>query len=492
MAAAPGFTPPAGSYDSTQNVVLGSATVGASIRYTTDGTDPSPSNGLTYSGPLVGNINQTIKAYAFKPGYQDSPIVSATYAIGTYVPVVATPVFSPLPGSFTAPVSVSISTDTPGATIRYTTDGSDPTPASDPYLGPINVPNHTVMTIKAIAYKDEWLPSQIAVGTYNVTGTVSDVIFIPAGGNYTSAQNVVLTSTTEGAYFRYTTDGSDPTDSSPLYVTAIPVGLNSSVTIKARAYKTGWAPSAIGSQTYVITGQVTIPGQVFTPVAGTYTTAQPVTISTTTLPAGATIRYTENGTDPTATSPIYTGQTISVPLNTVKTVKARAFLAGWDPSPVYEAVYNVTGTIVLPAATFTPVAGTYQTAQNITINPPAIPSGASLYYTLHGIDPTEASLLYQGPIALPENSGPTTIKVRAYKTGWVPSAIASATYTITGTVAYMTPVFLPDPTVIYTSPVSVTINNVTPTDAIRRYTLDGSEPSLTNGFTYPPLRSTWP
>jgi len=485
MAAAPGFTPPAGSYDSTQNVVLGSATVGASIRYTTDGTDPSPSNGLTYTGSIVVNINQTIKAYAFKPGYQDSPIVSATYAIGTYVPVVATPVFSPLPGSFTAPVSVSISTDTPGATIRYTTDGSDPTPASDPYLGPINVPNHTVMTIKAIAYKDEWDPSQIAVGTYTVTGTVQDVVFNPLGGSYTTAQNVVITTPTPGAAIFYTLDGSDPTESSSQYTQAVQLGLNSTTTIKARAYVNGWTPSAIGSQTYVITGQVTIPGQVFTPVAGTYTTAQPVTISTTTLPAGATIRYTENGTDPTATSPIYTGQTISVPLNTVKTVKARAFLAGWDPSPVYEAVYNVTGTIVLPAATFTPVAGTYQTAQNITINPPAIPSGASLYYTLNGIDPTEASLLYQGPIALPENSGPTTIKVRAYKTGWVPSAIASATYTITGTVAYMTPVFLPDPTVIYTSPVNVTINNVTPTDAIRRYTLDGSEPSLTNGFTYP-------
>lgn len=483
--AAPGFNPPGGSYPNTQSVVLSSATVGASIRYTVDGTDPSPVNGLSYTGPITVNINQTIKAYAFRVGYNDSPIVSATYAIGTYVPVVATPVFNPLPGSFTAPVSVSISTTTSGATIRYTTNGSDPTSTSPVYSAPIVVPNHTVMTIKAMAFKDEWTPSQIAVGTYTVTGTVQDVVFNPLGGNFTTAQNVVITTPTPGAAIFYTTDGSDPTQSSIQYTQAVQLGLNTTTTLKARAFVNGWNPSAIGSQTYVITGQVTIPGQVFTPVAGTYTTAQSVTISTTTLPAGATIRYTENGSDPTPTSPIYTGQTISVPLNTVKTVKARAFLTGWDPSPVYEAVYNVTGTIVLPTPTFTPAAGTYQTAQNISINAPATPTGVSLYYTLNGTDPTEASLLYQGPIALPLNSGPTTIKVRGYKAGWVPSTIASATYTITGTVAYMTPVFLPDPSVIYTSAVSVTINNVTPTDATVRYTLDGSEPSLTNGFTYP-------
>jgi len=485
MTAAPGFTPPAGYYPNTQNVVLSSATVGALIRYTLDGSDPSQVNGLNYTAPIPVSINQTIKAYAYKAGYLDSPVATAIYAIGTYVPVVSTPVFNPLPGAFTAPVDVSITTDTPGATIRYTTDGSDPNPTSPVYMTPINVPNFTVMTIKAIAYKDEWDPSQMAIGTYTVTGTVQDVVFNPMGGSFTTIQNVVLTTPTPGAAIYYTTDGSDPTETSTQYIQAIELGLNSTTTIKARAYVNGWNPSAISSQTYVITGQVIIPGPVFSLVAGTYTTAQTLTISTVTLPTGATIRYTENGIDPTATSPIYTGQTISVPLNTVKTVKAKAFLAGWDASPVYEAVYNVTGTIVLPTPTFNPAGGTYTTAQNVVINAPAVPSGVSLYYTLNGTDPSEASLLYQGAINLPLNSGPTTIKVRGYKTGWVPSTIASATYTITGTVAYMTPVFLPDPTVIYTAPVSVTINNVTPTDAVIRYTLDGSEPSLTNGFTYP-------
>ncbi|NLK49659.1 MAG: T9SS type A sorting domain-containing protein, partial [Candidatus Cloacimonetes bacterium] len=485
-AAAPVFNPPAGSYPTTQHVVLSSATVGALIRYTTDGSDPSPTNGENYTGSIVVNINQTIKAYAYKAGYEDSPIAIGTYAIGTYVPVVATPVFNPLPGNYVAPIDVTISTSTADATIRYTTDGSTPTPSSPVFTSVIHIPNHTAVTIKAIAYKDEWDDSQMAVATYSVTGTVEDVVFSPEGGAYTTAQNVVLTTPTPGAAIFYTLNGDTPTDASTQYTQAIQVPLNSSVTIRAVAYKNGWMFSSVGSQTYNITGQVVIPGQVFNPVAGTYTQPQIVTIATATIPVGATIRYTVNGDDPTIDSPEYTGQTIIAGLNAITTVKARAFLTGWVDSPVYEAVYNVTGTIQLPAVVFTPPAGTYQTAQNVTLNAPTVPAGVSYYYTTDGSDPTDASLLYQGPIPLPLDSGITQIKVRAYKEGWVPSAVASATYNITGTVVYMTPVFLP-PAGTYQTAQQITINSVNPSDATVRYTLDGSEPTQTSPIYTSPI-----
>ena len=60
----------------------------------------------------------------------------------------ATPVFSPAPGVFTgASVSVSISTTTPGATIHYTTDGSEPTTGSTVYSGAA-IPVDKATTIK--------------------------------------------------------------------------------------------------------------------------------------------------------------------------------------------------------------------------------------------------------------------------------------------------------------------------------------------------------
>ncbi|HPH03055.1 MAG TPA: chitobiase/beta-hexosaminidase C-terminal domain-containing protein [Spirochaetota bacterium] len=77
----------------------------------------------------------------------------------------ATPVFSPAPGVFTgASVSVSISTTTPGATIHYTTDGSEPTTGSTIYSG-VAIPVDKAATIKAIAVKDGMLLPQSVIAT---------------------------------------------------------------------------------------------------------------------------------------------------------------------------------------------------------------------------------------------------------------------------------------------------------------------------------------
>ncbi|MCQ2458305.1 MAG: chitobiase/beta-hexosaminidase C-terminal domain-containing protein, partial [Clostridia bacterium] len=86
--------------------------------------------------------------------------------------------------------------------------------------------------------------------------------------------------------------------------------------------------------TYTITGTVATP--VASPSAGTYTTAQTVTLSTTT--EGATIYYTTDGTTPTANSTRYTAA-ISVAENTV--IKAIAIMDHWTASDVLEASYTI-------------------------------------------------------------------------------------------------------------------------------------------------------
>ena len=64
---------------------------------------------------------------------------------------IATPYFSPAPGTYYGPTDVTIHGQE-GATVYYTTDGTDPTTSSTVYSAPINVTATT--TFKAMAEKD--------------------------------------------------------------------------------------------------------------------------------------------------------------------------------------------------------------------------------------------------------------------------------------------------------------------------------------------------
>ena len=93
--------------------------------------------------------------------------------------------------------------------------------------------------------------------TNAVVLTVNDLIKVstpsmnPAGGSYLSAQHVTISCATSEAIIRYTTDGSEPSTSSPLYSGSINVE-SGTVTIKAKAYKSGMTDSDIASATYTI------------------------------------------------------------------------------------------------------------------------------------------------------------------------------------------------------------------------------------------------
>lgn len=80
QAVAPIFSPPGGSYDSPQTVTVSSTTSGASIRYTTDGSLPSETAGIPYSGPITVSSNTTLQAVAYASGMADSAVASSTYS----------------------------------------------------------------------------------------------------------------------------------------------------------------------------------------------------------------------------------------------------------------------------------------------------------------------------------------------------------------------------------------------------------------------------
>jgi RHS repeat-associated protein len=82
---APIFSVAPGSYSSTQSVSLSTTTSGATIRYTLDGTNPTESLGLVYSGAITVSNSTVIKAIAYASGMTDSQITTAAYVIGSTV-----------------------------------------------------------------------------------------------------------------------------------------------------------------------------------------------------------------------------------------------------------------------------------------------------------------------------------------------------------------------------------------------------------------------
>jgi len=252
---------------------------------------------------------------------------------------VATPSFSPGGGTFTSAQSVSISDSTSGATIHYTTDGSTPTTSSTTYSGSISVSSGTV-TIKAIGAKSGDTTSSVASATYTISSggtTVATPTFSPGGGTFTSAQSVSISDSTSGATIHYTTDGSTPTASSTTYSGSISVS-SGTVTIKAIGVKSGDTNSSVASATYTIgTVVTTVATPTFSPAGGTYTAAQTVTISDST--SGASIRYTTDGSTPSATAgTLYSGP---VSISATTTLKAIGFESGDTNSAVASATYTI-------------------------------------------------------------------------------------------------------------------------------------------------------
>ena len=81
--------------------------------------------------------------------------------------------------------------------------------------------------------------------------TVASIVMSPNGGSFSSAQNVSLSTATEGAEIRYTLDGSVPTASSILYSGQISIA--SSQTVTAIAMKSGMASSSLSTASFIIT-----------------------------------------------------------------------------------------------------------------------------------------------------------------------------------------------------------------------------------------------
>lgn len=68
-----------GFFESPFQVTLGTQTADSTIRYTVDGSTPTDTHGLIYSGPIQVSGTTTLRAGAFRSGFVSLPIISRTY-----------------------------------------------------------------------------------------------------------------------------------------------------------------------------------------------------------------------------------------------------------------------------------------------------------------------------------------------------------------------------------------------------------------------------
>jgi N-acetylneuraminic acid mutarotase len=184
-----------------------------------------------------------------------------------------TPAFSPGTGIYAAGQMVQISDATPSATIYYTTDGSTPSTGSLVFSGPITI--SSTETLKAMATANHYASSAPAAATFTIAARTDTPTFNVPGGTYSTVQVVTISDLWTGSTIYYTTDGSTPSASSPVYTSAITV--SSTTTINAVAIAPSLAMSAVATATY------TIPPNFSIAVSPTVVTADPGGIGGTTI-----------------------------------------------------------------------------------------------------------------------------------------------------------------------------------------------------------------
>jgi hypothetical protein len=365
---------------------------------------------------------------------------------------------SPAAGLYNTSKSVTL-TANETATIYYTTDGSTPTTSSTVYSTPISISATTTLKYFAKDTAGNSSTPQTAVFTID---TVLPVLTITAGGTFTGTKSVTMSATDASATtIYYTLDGSTPTTSSAIYSSAL--SITATTTVKAFAKDAAGNSSAVQTVTYTLDTSVpdtTPPTVNVSPAAGTYNSAQSVTLST---EAGATIYYTTDGSTPTTSSTVYS---TPISISASATLKFIGRDTAGNVSTPVSATYNIDTSP--PVVTSSPAAGTYTSAQSVTLSSEA---GATIYYTTNGTTPTTASTVYTAPISI---SATTTLQFIGKDTAGNISTPVAATYTINlpDTTA---PVLTITPAATFTDTQTVTMSaNET---ATIWYTVDGTDPT---------------
>lgn len=154
-------------FTGSESVTLATATAGATIYYTLDGTDPTTSSTI-FSSSINITASTQIRAMAWMGGVSSAVTIFSYTLQGETEPPVADP---PTGTEFETLLNVSLTTPTSGATIWYTVDGSDPRTSTtrSQFIPPLSLVSTT--TVRAYATLDG-NDSLVVEWTYTKTGPV--------------------------------------------------------------------------------------------------------------------------------------------------------------------------------------------------------------------------------------------------------------------------------------------------------------------------------
>jgi RHS repeat-associated protein len=487
VAPAPTFSLVGGSYFGPQTISISDSNSAATIYYTTNGTTPTTSSTKYMSAISVGST-ETLEAIAVITGYTNSAAAKATYTITTtpgtlniYLSPPAaqsTTVTGAITETFDALTASSTAYTTPYTSVAgigtYTGSSTDPYAivAPNEYGGatdsshPATTTNYfavgsesgsanpvTLTLTQPVSYFGFWWSAgdannRIALysgnSLYGTFSTADLLRFLNNGTGTITATNGTAYQTS--AYFGNPnlTSGNDSAEPFAYVSFAITGATITQIVFYNTTTTTGFESdnhSVIYNgntvtipTTFVPVESLTLGSQVVTPVfspaAGTYTTPQTVTISSST--PGASINYTTNGTAPTSTGGAgitVCGTPCSVPVAVTETLEAIAYETGMTNSPVASAAYTIppSFTLTTSASTLSIVQGSNGT-DTITVVPANGFTG-SVTLAASGL-PTGVTAAF----ATNPTTGTSVLTLSASST----ATVGTATVTVTGTSGSLT------------------------------------------------------
>ncbi len=186
----PEFNLREGYYLDDQELTISTSTSDAVIYYSLDGSQPDQSS-LVYSNPIILTEPTTVKAIAYKELFSPSEVVSAEFLV--YHQEVTPVQFSLASGNYVGTQTLVMSCPTPGATIYYTIDETEPNENSTVYTDPLGV--YGTVTINSFAMAEGYYPSQVSQARYIIGHEApSDFVLIEGGTFNNGTSNITLDS----------------------------------------------------------------------------------------------------------------------------------------------------------------------------------------------------------------------------------------------------------------------------------------------------------
>ena len=453
VVATPTFTPAAGEYYEAQEVAISCTTEDATIYYTLDGTDPTVESAV-YETPISIDVTTTVKAMAAKEGYDNSAIAESVYTIILEPAVTVSPLsltdfnyyegegpsdeqtFTVSAVNLTADLTISES-----ESFEISTLGGDDFVAESPIT---LVPEDGSIEETTIYVR---LKSDLAVGEYEETIVVATTGIEDT--EITCSGSVVEMPVLGDDYVRISDVGELVAGNRIIFAARFNENANDYYAMSSAA--TG-KPTGVLFTSEVDGDDEIVPFSILSAEDSYYWTVGVTDEGYTfTNAAGDTIGYTSgtnfapNGDNTawsievstsaeTAMVPNYTGFVVNNVNNAVRSIALNSShnFGPYHTQNIAGDNYNFFldifmqgegGTPTVAAPTFTPEAGTYYEAQEVTLS--CTTEGATIYYSLESEE--GPWMVYEGPITAEEDM---TIWAYASLEEYNDSPVVSAEYVI--------------------------------------------------------------